>query len=104
MLKLRGVTYEWKEVGADGRLPGTQTGVIAQEVEKVFPEWVGTDTQGVKYVTFRGFEALTIESMRRLSELRSESDRRIEKLELENAALKQKNADFEKRLRALEKK
>jgi hypothetical protein len=104
MLKLRGVTYEWKEVGADGRLPGLQTGVIAQEVEKVFPEWVGSTPEGTKYVTFRGFEALTIEAMRRLNELRSESDRRIEKLELENASLKQKNADFEKRLRALEKK
>jgi hypothetical protein len=87
MLKLRGVNYEWKEPGKDGRLPGVQTGVIAQEVEKVFPEWVGTSA-GNKYVTFRGFEALTIEAVRQLSE--------------ENRALKDKNRELEDRLKAIE--
>ena len=99
MLRLRGVNFEWKEPGKDGRLPGVQTGVIAQEVEKVFPEWVGTTPQGTKYVTFRGFEALTIEAVR---ELKAEEEDSIRKLSDENAELRRKNEEFERRIRALE--
>jgi hypothetical protein len=48
--------------------------LVAQEVEEVFPEWVGRDSEGSKTVCIRGFEALTIEALRELrqgiSELR----------------------------------
>ncbi len=39
--KLRGVTYDWVNPGEHGNLTGTQAGLVAQEVETVFPEWVG---------------------------------------------------------------
>ena len=40
--------------------------MIAQEVEAVYPEWVGMGPLGYKTLTFRGFEALTVEAMREL--------------------------------------
>ncbi len=72
LLKLQGVTFEWIEPEKHGNLTGRQTGLIAQDVEKVFPEWVGTDAQGYKTVTVRGLEALSVEALRTL---RGENDR-----------------------------
>jgi len=66
LLQLKGVTYEWKDPSSHGNLVGRQTGMIAQEVEKVFPEWIGTDANGYRTLTFRGFEALSVEAMRTL--------------------------------------
>ena len=63
-------------------------GMIAQEVEAVFPQWVGTDRQGYKDLTIRGFEALTVEAMR--------------ELKAENEALKNRLSDLERRLLLLE--
>ena len=66
LLGLRGVTFEWKEPERYGNLVGQQTGLVAQDVEKVFPEWVATGPDGFKEVSIRGFEALTIEALREL--------------------------------------
>lgn len=68
MLALRGVEFEWDEPKRAMLLPGVQMGMIAQEVEAVFPQWVGTDGKGYKDLTFSGFEALTVEAMRELRE------------------------------------
>lgn len=97
LLRLRGVTYEWRDPAKHGNLTGTQTGMIAQQVEEVFPEWVGADRDGYKTLTYRGFEALTVESFREL-------DARANKLASENASLTTKLATLEDRLAALEKR
>lgn len=114
LLRLRGVTYEWREPGKRGRLPGVQTGLIAQEVEKVFPEWVGTDKEGFKTLTIRGFEALAVESFRELSTeneaLRREVTtlsakvERTAKLEADLAAERTAREKLEARLAAIEAK
>jgi hypothetical protein len=64
LLSLKGVTFEWKEPEKYGNLTGTQVGLVAQDVEKVFPDWVGTDSSGFKTVTVRGLEALVVEAFR----------------------------------------
>lgn len=92
VLRLRGVSFEYKHPEEKLGLPGRQTGMIAQEVEQVFPDWVGEDEQGYKYVTFRGFEALTVEALR---QLRQEKDAQI-------AALEAQVAEQQARLAALE--
>jgi hypothetical protein len=73
MLQLAGVSYEWKQ-GIDGR----HMGMIAQEVETLFPEWVKTDADGFKAVSYEGFEALTVEAFREMKQeneqLRTELD------------------------------
>jgi hypothetical protein len=70
--------------------PGRTVGFIAQDVEKVFPEWVNTDADGYRYITERGTTALMVEALR---ELRAEKDAQIAKL----------NADHEAELRELER-
>ena len=52
-------------------MDGTYTGMIAQEVERVFPEWISEGTDGYKRLTVIGFEGLVVEALR---ELRSEND------------------------------
>jgi hypothetical protein len=64
LLQLRGVQFYWKEPEKIGNLTGPQIGLVAQEVEKVFPEWVSIGPNGHKALTFRGFEALTVEAFR----------------------------------------
>lgn len=78
LLKLRGVEFEYKDPQAPLSLPGVQVGLVAQEVERVFPEWVSDDDDGFKYVTVRGFVALTVEALR---ELRSERNEQLRSLE-----------------------
>jgi hypothetical protein len=92
LLQLRGVTFEYRDPKAIHELPGRQTGLIAQEVERVFPEWIDTRPNGMKSLSVRGFEALTVEALR---ELREEKDREI-------VAIKAQNTALEKRLEHLE--
>lgn len=66
LLKLRGVNFEWKEPEKQGNLTGKQMGLVAQEAEEVFPEWVDTAPDGLKILTIRGFEALVIEALREI--------------------------------------
>ena len=78
LMELHGVTFEYRDPEAINELPGTRIGVIAQEVEQVFPDWVSTGGHGYKTVTFRGFEALTVEALR---ELRTEKGAEIAELQ-----------------------
>jgi len=48
LLALRGVTYEYADPGTIGELPGERIGMIAQEVERVVPDWVETGADGYK--------------------------------------------------------
>lgn len=65
LLQVQGVSYDWK---VDGR---ADLGVIAQNVEQVFPELVHTDKDGMKSVEYGNFIAPIIEGMR---ELKGEND------------------------------
>jgi hypothetical protein len=90
LLQLRGVQFEWKEPEKMGNLSGPQTGLIAQEVEKVFPEWVSSDPEGYKELTIRGFEALAIEALRELKDEIEEIKKRLAKIEAGSAAPRQR--------------
>lgn len=85
LLALRGVTFEYKDPAAIGELPGERIGFIAQEVEQVFPDWVGQKDDGMKFLTVRGFEALSVEALREL-------DARQGRLEAENTRLREELA------------
>ena len=84
VLKLRGVTYYWKNreemaaakgVSADSMRYGyddkKHIGVIAQEMEEVFPELVGTDPDGFKSVSYSNLTPILIEAVK---ELKAEKD------------------------------
>jgi hypothetical protein len=80
LLQLRGVRFEWKEPEKMGNLSGPQTGLIAQDVEKAFPEWVSTGSDGYKELTIRGFEALTIEALREIKTDVEQLKRRLDNI------------------------
>lgn len=88
LLRLRGVSFEWKQPEKQGNLRGVQMGLVAQEVEEVLPEWISTDPRGYKNLTVRGFEALVVEAFK--------------ELKAENETWMTKNEELEDRIRILE--
>ena len=57
---IRGVTYNRNDIEETNR----HAGVIAQEVEKVLPEVVATDDQGIKHVAYGNMVGLLIEAIK----------------------------------------
>jgi hypothetical protein len=80
--QLNGVTWTWADAK---RQPGTQMGVVAQDVEKVAPELV-SDYKGYKSVNYSGLNALTIEAIK---ELRGENAAQRAEMEVMKAELQQ---------------
>jgi hypothetical protein len=65
---LRGVTWEWRDDAPDEAKDQPGMGVIAQDVEKVFPQLVVTDEHGRKQVDYDGLIAPLIEAVKELDE------------------------------------
>ena len=42
---------------------GKHIGFIAQEVEKVFPNWVDTDAKGMKWLNMEGVNAMFVKAI-----------------------------------------
>ncbi len=87
LLALRGVSFEYRDPQAIHELEGRRVGMVAQEVEAVFPDWVDERNDGYKALTFRGFEAITVEALR--------------ELHTRNQALEAQNSQLERRLELL---
>ena len=64
---VRGVSWTWREGNPIGK-SGTDAGVIAQEIETVFPEFVTTDDRGIKRVNYTGLVGVLIEAVKELDE------------------------------------
>ncbi len=66
LTQLKGVSFEWRtdEFPENGFKSGIDIGVIAQEVEKVFPEVVSTDNDGYKSVAYNKLVAPMIEAIK----------------------------------------
>lgn len=84
-LQLRGVSYQWKDEYKSQR---NQIGVIAQEVEAIYPEFVHTDENGMKAVNYAQMTAVLIEAIKELNA-------KVETLENENSSLKSSLAEVE---------
>lgn len=69
--RLRPVTYRWKDPAEHAGDSSMQYGFIAQEVEPVIPEWVGTNDRGFKTVSQKGLDVMLVRSVQ---ELKSEND------------------------------
>ena len=100
ILKTEGVKYEMrKEDFPDMKFAdGTQYGVIAQEIEKIFPNLVKTNKEGFKSVNYTGLIPVLMEAIK-------EQQKLIQKQESEIAELKEETSNMsslEKRLQALE--
>jgi hypothetical protein len=66
VLSLQGKTYEWKrdQFAKENFPQGRVTGVIAQEIEKVLPELVGTRRDGYKGVAYQEIVPILIEAVK----------------------------------------
>ncbi len=73
VMKLRGVSFDWKrDEFADRNFSDQpQIGLIAQEVEKVFPELVTKDSQGYRAVEYQNLVPVLIEAIK---EMKTEND------------------------------
>ncbi|MEK6774176.1 MAG: tail fiber domain-containing protein [Bdellovibrionota bacterium] len=108
ILKLQGVSYDWINKEKYGQ--SQQIGLIAQELEKVYPQAVVTDSKsGLKSVAYDHLVAPLIEAFKELNQritelMATKADRSdVDKLKAENASLKQENADIKARLEKIEK-
>ena len=64
--QIRGVTYS--RIDLEGEDNERQTGVIAQEVEKVLPEAVSTNEEGIKSVAYGNMVGLLVEAIKEQQE------------------------------------
>lgn len=78
--KLRGVTFNWKDPKQG---TGSEYGLVAQEVQKVFPDLVTKTGKGYLSVRYSSMVAILVQAMK-------EQQSQIEKLEKEMAKLKKK--------------
>lgn len=63
ILRLRGVSYEWKD---PKKGKGSQVGFIAQEVEEILPQIVGTRPDGYKGVSYQSVVPVLVEAVKTL--------------------------------------
>jgi hypothetical protein len=66
--RLRGVTWRWREDAPPDVQSKPGIGVIAQDVEAVFPELVRIDDRGFKTVNYQGLIAPLIEAVKELDD------------------------------------
>ena len=66
--RLRGVTWKWREEAPARAKSRPGMGVIAQDVEAVFPELVDTGPDGFKRVDYIGLIAPLIEAVKELDD------------------------------------
>jgi len=82
--QLRGVSYEYKN--QEKYATGPQIGVIAQELQKVFPELVKTDAKGYLSVNYSQLTGVLIQAIKEQQQeidlLRKQMDRVMEKLDM----------------------
>jgi hypothetical protein len=83
LARIRGVTWAWNDqAAAVGKQPGAEdAGVIAQEVEAVFPDLVVTLADGYKRVNYTGLVGVVIEAVKELKAKNDALERRVAELE-----------------------
>lgn len=84
VLALDGINFYWRNPAAFGDQGySMQTGFIAQEVEKVLPEFVFTGDDGYKKIKTNGFDALLVEAVKEQQKQISELESEVEMIKAE---------------------
>lgn len=71
-------TEEFPEMGFSN---DPQIGLIAQEVEKIFPQLVSTDDNGFKSIAYDKLSVLLLEAVKELKAENDQMNARLERLE-----------------------
>jgi hypothetical protein len=87
---INGVTYNWNENAKSRGMTdeSRQLGLIAQDVEKVFPEAVNTTQDGYKSVNYQSLVAPIVEGVKELHAQNKKEEIEIKKLKNENQKIK----------------
>lgn len=90
--KLNGVSYNWQNQSfPEKNFPTTrQLGVIAQDVEKVIPEVVSTDSKGSKAVNYQSLTPVLIEAIKEQQDTIKKQNDKIEALSRKLELMEQK--------------
>nr|BFD59537.1 hypothetical protein CKG001_16440 [Bdellovibrio sp. CKG001] len=106
ILTLKGVSFDWRqdEYPDWNFEQGHDVGVIAQDIEKVFPEAVKTDSKGFKSVAYSKLVAPLIEAVREVNGKCEMNEDQIHNLESKVLALQKENEELKRRLAAIEEK
>ena len=99
ILRIEGVSYNWdkKHPRAANMTDRLQFGIIAQELEKVYPQLIITKADGYKTINYIGLVPVLVEAMQ-------EQQQQITDLQKENEQLRQSNVTSEAKLNTLEEK
>lgn len=92
--RLRPVTFNWRSEEFKNGHFGTRRsfGLIAQEVEMVFPDLVSMDEQGFKAVNYSKLPLITIQAV---NELKSENDALRSQVETQNLKIDRQQAEID---------
>ncbi len=84
IMQLNGISFEWDtEQNPDRNLSdGTHLGLIAQEVQPIFPEVVSTDINGYLYIDYSSLVAVLIESVKDLKYINDSLAQRLNDVEI----------------------
>jgi trimeric autotransporter adhesin len=77
IIQLNGYSYHWKNEQSDSSL---QIGVLAQEVQKLFPDLVKEDSKGMLSVNYSGLIPVLIESVKEQQQLIEKQQKQIDDL------------------------
>ena len=81
VMEMRSVSFRWREDTGFNLPKGKQLGLIAQEVERYFPELVKTDSRGYKSLDYAKLTVVLLESIKEQQNIIDSLDSRIKKLE-----------------------
>ena len=97
IVQLKGVKFSWRseEFPEINFEKGTQIGLIAQDVEKIFPQLVKTNSDGYKAVAYDKLSAVLVEAVK-------EQQKQIESTKLENLQLKSELQSLKERMAQIE--
>ena len=84
LTRLQGVSYQWK----NKEFLGKQMGLIAQDVEKIFPEAVTIGENGYKVLSYSSLMAPILNSLEELRLKFLDENKKLKKLKSKNMALK----------------
>ncbi len=92
IMKLRGVHYQWRkedfpQMHFNDR---TELGLVAQEVEKIFPELVREDGNGYKAVSYEKLTVVLLKALQEQQQMIERQEKSITALEQEISKLKKK--------------
>jgi hypothetical protein len=102
LVRLQPVSFDWRTAEYPDRQLGSSrsSGLIAQEVEKVFPEMVSIDKDGYRKVDYGRLPYLMLQGIR---ELKAQKDAQIRKQQKQIASLTQRIVELQRKNEQVQK-